>query len=186
MGSPFGSFLPLSVLFSYENPFPRPHALNPVVMPTQQPSCFSNCAAPKPSYSSQSFPCQNSRFMNPFPKTQLQLNMLPSFSLFRKFTTVFWVLALTLGGLHAAPYGPNGLETEWTQPDGSKLSLRVFGDEFYARTETLDGDTVVFDPARNAYFCAEPPALCQSIFRPWVVPMCSLSIVLFQQNPIRK
>lgn len=51
------------------------------------------------------------------------------------------------GGLHAAPCGPDGMEIEWTQPDGSTISLRVFGDEFYGRTETLDGFTVVFDPA---------------------------------------
>ena len=63
-------------------------------------------------------------------------------------------ILLTTGGLHAAPYGPGGMETEWTQPDGSKLSLRVFGDEFYARTETVDGYTVVFDPATKAYHYA--------------------------------
>ena len=59
-----------------------------------------------------------------------------------------FLLALTLATstLRAAPYGPEGMPIEWTQPDGTKLSLRVFGDEFYARTETVDGYTVVFNP----------------------------------------
>ena len=51
-------------------------------------------------------------------------------------------------------YGPGGMDIQWTQPDGSKLSLRVYGDEFYGRTETLDGYTVVFDPATMAYHYA--------------------------------
>ncbi len=63
-------------------------------------------------------------------------------------------LALTVGGLRAAPYGPEGMAIEWTQPDGTKLNLRVFGDEFYGRTETTDGYTVVFDPATKTYHYA--------------------------------
>ena len=55
----------------------------------------------------------------------------------------------------AAPYGPAGMEIEWSQPDGAKLKLRVFGDEFYARTETLDGYTVVYDPATRSYHYAD-------------------------------
>ena len=77
---------------------------------------------------------------------------------FRKSRPAFKVilaLALTTGWLHAAPYGPEGMPIEWTQPDGSQLSLRVFGDEFYGRTETLDGYTVVFDPATKSYYYAE-------------------------------
>jgi M6 family metalloprotease-like protein/uncharacterized repeat protein (TIGR02543 family) len=53
--------------------------------------------------------------------------------------------------LHAAPYGPEGMPIEFTQPDGTLLKLRVFGDEFYGRTETEDGFTVVFNPATNSY-----------------------------------
>lgn len=59
--------------------------------------------------------------------------------------------ALATSALHAAPYGDEGMPIEWTQPDGSKLSLRVFGDEFYARTETADGYTVVYNPATQSY-----------------------------------
>lgn len=55
----------------------------------------------------------------------------------------------------AAPYGPKGREIQWIQPGGQKLKLRVFGDEFYARTETLDGYTVVYNDADKAYYYAE-------------------------------
>lgn len=44
---------------------------------------------------------------------------------------------------------------EWTQPDGTRLKLRVFGDEFYGRTETMNGYTVVFDENEKAYCYAE-------------------------------
>ena len=71
-----------------------------------------------------------------------------------RFLKVLLAMGLTTGALHAAPYGPDGKAIEWTQPDGSKLSLRVFGDEFYGRTETLDGYTVVFDPATKTYHYA--------------------------------
>ena len=54
----------------------------------------------------------------------------------------------------AAPYGSDGMSIEFTQPDGSTIALRVFGDEYYGRTETLDGYTVVFDPLTNAYHYA--------------------------------
>ena len=64
-------------------------------------------------------------------------------------------LCFLTGKVTAAPYGPGGLETEWEQPDGAKLALRVFGDEFYARTETADGFTVVYDPADRAYHYAD-------------------------------
>ena len=77
--------------------------------------------------------------------------MFQTFLKFRPALDVILAIALTTGWLHAAPYGPDGLPIEWTQPDGTKLSLRVFGDEFYARTETLDGHTVVYNPAKKAY-----------------------------------
>jgi M6 family metalloprotease-like protein len=74
----------------------------------------------------------------------------------RRFLPVF---ALFLGGAlvaWSAPFGPDGLITEYVQPDGNKITLRVFGDEFSARTESLDGYTVVFDPASKGYFYAVP------------------------------
>ncbi|NQW99053.1 M6 family metalloprotease domain-containing protein, partial [bacterium] len=73
----------------------------------------------------------------------------------------FLVLALcmvTAMRSAAAPYPPEGLATEWTQPNGTRLSLKVFGDEFYARTVTKDGFTVVFNANDNTYYYAEPGA----------------------------
>ncbi len=37
------------------------------------------------------------------------------------------------------------------QENGSDVELVVFGDEFYARYETKDGYTVVYDPDRGLY-----------------------------------
>lgn len=51
----------------------------------------------------------------------------------------------------AAPYGRDGYETSWVQPNGQELKLRVFGDEFYGRAETADGFTVVYNPTSRAY-----------------------------------
>lgn len=55
------------------------------------------------------------------------------------------LLAGILGMAHAAPYGADGHQTRWTQPNGSVVQLRVFGDEYYGRTETPEGYTVVLD-----------------------------------------
>lgn len=55
------------------------------------------------------------------------------------------LLALRLA---AAPFDT---EFEFRQPDGTRIMLRGQGDEFYARFETLDGYTVVFDPVERAY-----------------------------------
>ena len=57
-------------------------------------------------------------------------------------------LALMLclcGELWAAPYAGDILELE--QPDGTLVEVRFWGDEYYVRGESLDGYTVVRDPA---------------------------------------
>lgn len=59
---------------------------------------------------------------------------------------------------NAAPYPPEGLPIEWTQPDGTLLRLRVFGDEFHGRTETESGQTVIYDDALRAYCFARVSA----------------------------
>jgi len=60
------------------------------------------------------------------------------------------VLAVMLPGiLSAAPV--NGVFT-YHQPDGSKLSVRVKGDEFFAEEETLDGQRLVQDPVTK-FWC---------------------------------
>ncbi len=64
------------------------------------------------------------------------------------------LLAAILGTAQAAPYGEEGRETFWTQPGGETLQLRVFGDEYYGRTETTEGRTVVFNSADKSYYHA--------------------------------
>ena len=53
----------------------------------------------------------------------------------------------------AAPF--RDLSISFTQRDGTQIELRGSGDEFYAVFETLEGYTVVFDPAREAYCFAQ-------------------------------
>ncbi len=55
----------------------------------------------------------------------------------------------------SAPYPQEGLATVWTQRDGQELKLRVFGDEFYGRTTTEDGFTVLFDASAQNWYYAE-------------------------------
>lgn len=64
-------------------------------------------------------------------------------------------LACVLFGVATSSAAPmNGFESRYTQPDGTSITLKFFGDEFYARTETTDGYTVVFDPDTKAYYFA--------------------------------
>ncbi|MFZ2651426.1 MAG: hypothetical protein WA210_15095, partial [Burkholderiaceae bacterium] len=45
----------------------------------------------------------------------------------------------------------NGQVFRFTQPDGSKIELRGWGDQYYAVFETLDGYTVTKNPASGYY-----------------------------------
>lgn len=54
-------------------------------------------------------------------------------------------LLLAAGGPEAAPRWGDIESLE--QPDGTPIDVRVFGDEFYARVEGLDGLTLIRDPA---------------------------------------
>ncbi|MFH0938004.1 MAG: M6 family metalloprotease domain-containing protein [Planctomycetota bacterium] len=68
--------------------------------------------------------------------------------------SLFVVMALFClwpGWLWAAPFAE---KIPFTQPDGTQIELWGEGDEFYAVFETLDGYTVVFDPATRAYHYA--------------------------------
>ena len=67
-----------------------------------------------------------------------------------------WLVTLTPGA--AAPYPPEGLPTVWLQKNGTELKLLVFGDEFYGRTATPEGFTVVFDDESQTWFYAEKGA----------------------------
>ncbi|MEO7101303.1 MAG: M6 family metalloprotease domain-containing protein [Luteolibacter sp.] len=64
------------------------------------------------------------------------------------------LLAGCLGYANAAPYGREGREINWVQPSGEKLTLHVYGDEYYARTETADGYSVAYDSTDGAYHYA--------------------------------
>lgn len=68
---------------------------------------------------------------------------------------LFVFLAGCVGHATAAPFGPDGRATQWTQPDGDTVALRVFGDEYFARTENAAGYTVIRSAADNAYHYAE-------------------------------
>lgn len=63
---------------------------------------------------------------------------------------VFVVMAMltTVFTLRAAPFKKT---FAFTQPDGTVIQLWGEGDEFYARFETLDGYTVIFDQTLKAY-----------------------------------
>ncbi len=64
---------------------------------------------------------------------------------------VFGMIGTAVG----APYGAEGTDIDWVQPDGKRVHLKVFGDEFYARTETWDGRTVVYEANDQAYYYAK-------------------------------
>ena len=73
------------------------------------------------------------------------------------------LIACFPGHVLAAPYGPDGREVDWEQPGGEKIKLRVFGDEYYGRTETAEGYTVVYHPDDGAYHYAELAADATSL-----------------------
>ncbi len=68
------------------------------------------------------------------------------------------LIAGCFGYADAAPYGREGRETEWVQPNGKKLKLKVFGDDYHARTETAAGYTVVYNEENAAYHYAKVSA----------------------------
>jgi hypothetical protein len=44
-----------------------------------------------------------------------------------------------------------GKTRTFPQKNGSDVQLRVYGDEFYARYESIDGHTVVYDTDKDQY-----------------------------------
>lgn len=56
---------------------------------------------------------------------------------------VLWVVVFVAGNLSAAPH--KGEVFRLKQPDGSYVEVKVWGDEFYQRVESLDGYTLVRD-----------------------------------------
>ena len=59
------------------------------------------------------------------------------------------ILGLLLEAAPAAGYPHRGQHLDFTQPDGSKVDLVLWGDEFYVRAESPDGYTLIVDPITN-------------------------------------
>ena len=92
----------------------------------------------------------NSPACNAFPTIDMKKSCR-----FARYILSLLIIACFSGTAYAAPYGPKGRQINWTQPGGQQLKLRVLGDDYYARTETQDGYTVVYNPADGAYYYAE-------------------------------
>ena len=54
----------------------------------------------------------------------------------------------------AAPYAGSGVEINYRQPGGSSIRLYVKGSQYYARTVTKDGYTVIHNPEDQTYYYA--------------------------------
>ena len=75
-------------------------------------------------------------------------------SIFRKcvMTVAAMIIALICSVIivSAAPY--NGQVFEFLQPNGTMVSVKVFGDEFYHRVESIEGYTLIRDK-QTGYIC---------------------------------
>ena len=76
------------------------------------------------------------------------------------------------GGLNAAPFDE---QISFKQPDGTVIQLHGWGDEFHATFETLDGFTVLFDQAAQAYCYARQEGSGELV---------SLGVQVQQGNPV--
>jgi hypothetical protein len=70
-----------------------------------------------------------------------------SVSIWRRLILSLGIVVVCLYSIpsFSAPYGPKGKAADYRQSDGSKVKVRVFGDEFHAVAETEEGYTVVYD-----------------------------------------
>ncbi|WP_243439781.1 M6 family metalloprotease domain-containing protein [Fundidesulfovibrio soli] len=83
--------------------------------------------------------------------------------IYARFFAAFAAFSLALSALaHAGPAIPFPVEAE--QPDGSRLTVRIRGDEFQNWTETNDGYTLVRNKA-NGYFEYALPSGPRSVSR---------------------
>lgn len=76
-----------------------------------------------------------------------------------KFRNVLWFSALffavwLMPSAFAVSTGPEGIVLSEKQPDGTEIQLRVIGDEFYRRVETLDGFSVIMDSQRQFVYAS--------------------------------
>ncbi len=74
------------------------------------------------------------------------------------FTSLTAGIILACGFAADVQAAPFNRQIAFTQPDGTTIQLHGKGDEFFAVFETLDGYTVVFDPAQKAYCFAKQSA----------------------------
>jgi len=65
-------------------------------------------------------------------------------------TMAFFILIMGAG---AVPYIGN--EFTYYQPNGEAIQIRLYGDEFYAVAETLDGYSIVKDPVTQDFCYAD-------------------------------
>lgn len=72
----------------------------------------------------------------------------------KKLLLFLFLLALPFIN-HAAPLGPDGAPHTITQPDGSKIELRMYGDEYYAYERTLNHYTVIRPEGQKNYYYAK-------------------------------
>jgi M6 family metalloprotease-like protein len=73
------------------------------------------------------------------------------------FRVAILCLGFICSGVRRVEAAPSTGEIETVgQPDGSKVDVRLFGDEFYIRGEGLDGYTLVRD-ARTGFICYAAP-----------------------------
>ncbi len=72
----------------------------------------------------------------------------------KKSRYIFFLILLFISiNLFSAPY--NGEVFKFEQPDGSLVEVKIFGDEFYSRCESLDGYTLVRDESTGWICYAE-------------------------------
>jgi M6 family metalloprotease-like protein/MYXO-CTERM domain-containing protein len=67
----------------------------------------------------------------------------------RRLAQSLVIAGLLLGSSSALGYPHRGEHMIMTQPDGTSVEVVVWGDEFYARVESLDGYTLVLDPVTH-------------------------------------
>lgn len=85
------------------------------------------------------------------------------------------IALLTLGGPEAVACPVFGMETLADQPDGTRLTVRLWGDEHYIRAEDLDGYTLIRDP--------DSGYLCYADYLPGSDDLHSTGVVAGQQVP---
>ncbi len=96
---------------------------------------------------------------------------------------VFLLLLITSSLASARPY--NGDIFTFTQPDNSQFEVRIYGDEYYAVIETLDGYTVTKDPDTGFYCYAELSADATAFISTGYPPEKKRSRNLILQKNIR-